>query len=268
MFSGIFGDTLIGAVLAGAGCGLMGAFVVQLNLSSLGFTMSHAAFAGAALGLLLNWNPVLLAIFFSVAVAAALGPVAMQAKLSANVISGIIFPLTMALGLTFLRFSPGTALSSTAISLLWGSILGVSRIELIELAILTVAIVALVALFWKEFLAILLDMKLAQESGINPRPFYYLVLFLTGVTVALSLKLVGGLLIFTLMINPASTAYQFFYDMKKIILFAPLIGAVSAVLGLLFSFGLDLPVGSSIALVSTVGFAAAVAFSPKRRGRP
>ncbi|HIC96695.1 TPA: metal ABC transporter permease, partial [Candidatus Bipolaricaulota bacterium] len=144
-------------------------------------------------------------------------------------------------------------------------ILGVTRVELLQLAALTAALAGLVGLFFKEFLAILFDLKLARESGLNPRPFFYLILFLTGITVSLSLKLIGGLLVFALMINPASTAFQFFYDMKKIILVAPLIGAGSALLGLLVSFMIDLPVGSAIALVSTLGFAGAVAISPKRR---
>lgn len=265
MFSAIFLSTLLGAVLAGAACGLMGAFVVRMNLSSLGFTMSHAAFAGAALGLVLGWNPLILAILFSMAVAGALGPVAERAKLEANVIIGITFPLTMALGLIFLRFVPGTAMSSQALGLLWGSILGVSRTELSQLLVLAAVMTVLIGLFSKEFLAILLDMRLARESGINPRPFYYLILFLTGLTVSLSLKLIGGLLVFALMINPASTAFQFFSDMRRIILFAPLIGAASAILGLVASFGLDLPVGSSIALVSTLLFGIAVTLSPKRR---
>lgn len=261
----LFLATLLGAILAGGACGLMGAFVVRLNLSSLGFTMSHAAFAGAALGLVVGWNPLLLAILFSMVVAAALGPAAERAKLETNAIIGVTFPLTMALGLIFLRFAPGTAMSSTAIGLLWGSILGVSRAELLELTALSGAMVGLIVLFFKEFLAILLDMKLAREAGLNPRPFYYSVLFLTGTTVSLSLKLIGGLLVFALMINPAATAFQFFNDMKKIILFAPLIGGGAAALGLLASFGLDLPVGSAIALVSTLIFAMSAALSPKRR---
>ncbi|MCR4404174.1 MAG: metal ABC transporter permease [Candidatus Acetothermia bacterium] len=265
MLLGIFSSTLVGAILAGWSCGLVGAFVVRLNLSSLGFTMSHAAFAGAALGLLLDWDPLLLASLFSLAVAGALGPAAERAKLEPNVIIGITFPLTMALGLIFLRFAPGTALSSTALGLLWGSVLGVTEMELLELAFLSGAMVVLIALFFKEFLAILLDMKLAREAGLNPRPFYYAILFLTGMTVALSLKLIGGLLVFALMINPAATAFQFLHDMKKIILFSPLIGAGAAALGLLGSFAFDLPVGSAIALVSTAGFGLAVALSPKRR---
>jgi len=261
----IFLSTLLGALLAGAACGLIGAFVVRMNLSALGFTMSHAAFAGAALGLLLGWEPLVLAILFSMVIAALLGPAAERTKLEANVIIGITFPLTMALGLIFLKFSPGTAMSATALSLLWGSILGVTRAELLQLLVLAGTMGLLIALFFKEFLAILLDLKLARESGLNPRPFYYLVLFLTGITVSLALKLVGGLLVFALMINPASTAFQFLHDMRKIILFSPLIGAGYAALGVLLSFAVDLPVGSSIALVSTAGFAGAVVVSPKRR---
>jgi len=83
--------------------------------------------------------------------------------------------------------------------------------------------------------------------------------------VAFSIKLVGGLLIFALIVNPASAAYQFFYDFKKILIFSPLFGIFFSLSGLVLSFLLDLPVGSAIAMVSSVGFGISVLLSPKRR---
>jgi len=257
--------TIIGASLAGISCSLMGVFVVRMKLSSLGFCMSHAAFAGSALGLVLSFNSLLMALIFSTVIAFILGPLAEKARLHTDVILGVLFSLTMALGLIFLNLAPETAMSSTAMSILWGSILGMSSTDVIRLAILTAIVVILMILFSKEFLSIMFDRKMAEASGIPTKPFYYLILFLTGVTVSLSLKLIGGLLIFALLVNPASTAYQFFYDIKKIIIFSPIFGVASCLLGISISFSLDLPVGSSIAIVSSLSFGTAVIFSPKRR---
>ncbi len=256
---------VIGAILTGIACSLIGVFVVRMNLSSLGFCMSHAAFAGAALGIFLNHDPLLLAMIFSACIALILGPIAEKAKLETNVIIGVLFSLMIALALLFLNLSPGEAASSSALGILWGSIIALKLSDVLMLSGLTVVIVILMLLFSKEFYAIMFDRKLAEACGISTKPFYYLILFLTSITIALSLKLVGGLLIFALMVNPASTAYQFFYDMRKIVFATPIIGAFSCLLGLYASFVLDFPVGSSIAIVSSLLFALAVIISPKRK---
>ena len=256
---------LAGAVLTGISCSLVGSFVVRMNLSSLGFCMSHAAFAGAALGLVLSVNPLVVSIGFSTSIALILGPVAEKAKLPTNVILGIFFSLMISLGLIFLNLAPQTAMSSAALSILWGSILGMTVENVLYLLILTFGIILVFFLFFKEFQSIMFSQKLAESSGINTRPFYYLMLFLTGVTVAFSLKLVGGLLVFALMVNPASSAYQFSYDMKRITLLTPFIGVICCITGIAVSFLLDLPTGSSIAVISSVFFGLSVLVSPKRR---
>lgn len=146
-----------------------------------------------------------------------------------------------------------------------GSILGMSGGDVVRLAILTAIIIALMVIFSKEFRAMMLNKKMAEASGIPTKPLYYLILFLTGVTVSLSLKLIGGLLIFALLVIPTSTAYQFFYDIKKVIIFSPLFGVGACLVGILIFPLADLPVGSSIAVVSSLTFGMAVIFSPKRR---
>ena len=107
--------------------------------------------------------------------------------------------------------------------------------------------------------------KLAESAGINTRLFYFAVLFFTGFAVSLSLQLVGGLLVFALIVNPTSTAYQFFYDFKKIVIVSPVIGIVSCLIGFLLSLMTDFPIGASIVIISAIFFAIAIAISPKRR---
>jgi zinc/manganese transport system permease protein len=257
--------TLLGTCLAGAVCSLIGTFIVRMKLTSLGFCMSHAAFAGSALGLALSLPPLWFALAFSILVAVILGPLTDKSRLQPEIILGILFSLTMALGLTFLNFIPDSAMSSTAMSILWGSILGITYIDVLRLSILTFSILLVIILFFKEFHAIMFNRKMAEASGISTKPFYYLILFLTAITVAFSIKLVGGLLIFALIVNPASSAYQFFYDFKKILIFSPLFGILFSLGGIVLSFLLDFPVGSSIAIISSIGFGISVVLSPKRK---
>jgi ABC-type Mn2+/Zn2+ transport system permease subunit len=107
--------------------------------------------------------------------------------------------------------------------------------------------------------------KLAESSGINTKLFYFAVLFFTGFAVSLSLRLVGGLLVYALIINPTSSAYQFFYDFKKILIFSPLIGIISCLVGFWLSLITDFPIGASIVIISAIIFAIAIILSPKRR---
>jgi len=247
------------SLLAGAACSIIGVFVVRMNLSSVGFCMSHAAFAGAAFGLMLSTDPLLCAVGFATGTAFLLGPVSEKAP---DVILGVIFSLMLALGFIFLNFVPGTAASTAALSILWGSIFGVTLIDLILLALLTLVICITVIVFFKEFEV---DRKMAEAAGIPTRPLYFLMLFLTGLTVALTLKLVGGLLVFALIVNSASTIYQFSYSLRRIMIASPILGSMVCLLGFHFSLLTDFPIGSSIVIISSLIFAFALLISPKRR---
>lgn len=227
--------------------------------------MAHAAFAGAALGFLVPVPPLLLALLFALAVAALLGPVSEFTRLPAEVVLGVSFPLTMALGFVFLALAPGEAFGSPALSLLWGSLLGVGWRDVGLLSGVLAGSGGLLILFRREVLSVLLDRRLAEEAGIPARPYLWLILFLIAAAVAVSLKLVGGILIYSLLMLPASAAGQLVYDIKKSMILAPLIGALSALGGFAASWSFDLPVGAAIALVAASGFALATLLTPKRR---
>ena len=257
--------SILGAILAGFACSTMGVFVVRMNLASIGFCMSHAAFAGAAFGLMLSIDPLITAILFSFGTALLLGPVAEKARLENNVVIGFLFSIMIALAFIFLNFIPGQAASATALRILWGSIFAVGWDDLLFLSLLCFFLILFIIVFYKELLAVMFHRKLAESSGINTRLFYFMILFFTGFAVSLSLRLVGGLLVFALIINPTSTTYQFFYDFKKIIIFSPVIGVVSCLVGFWLSWVTYFPIGASIVIVSALFFAVSIIFSPKRK---
>ncbi|MFO8077872.1 MAG: metal ABC transporter permease [Thermoplasmatota archaeon] len=257
--------SILGAVLAGFVCSTMGTFVVRMNLSSIGYCMSHAAFAGAAFGILISIDPMISAVFFAFATALILGPLSEKARLESNVVIGFLFSVMIALGFIFLSLKPGEAATGRALSILWGSLFSVSYDNVLLLLLLSFVLLVFVLVFYKELVAVMFHRKLAESAGINTKLFYFAVLFFTGFAVALSLKLVGGLLVFALIVNPTSTAYQFFYDFKKIMIFSPLIGIMSCLIGFYVSLMLDFPIGAAIVVVSASIFAVSLLVSPKRK---
>lgn len=256
---------LIACILAGFLMGLIGVFVVRMRLSAIGYSMSHGAFAGAALGVATSTNPLVTGLVFASATAFLIGPIADKARLHVDTITSIIFPLNMALAFVFLTLAPEVGLSSQVASVLWGSIISMTNSDLVFLVTLFAGTLALVYLVWKELFAIMFNRKLAEADGINTKPFIYMIIFLAGVVVTFSLKLVGGLLIYALLFNPASTVLQFSENMRKVIVYSPLVGMITTVAGLLVSLFFNLPVGSCIVIVSTIVFAFALLLSPKRR---
>lgn len=257
--------SILGAILAGFACSTMGNFVVRMNLSSIGYCMSHAAFAGAAFGLLITVDPMLTAVLFAIITAMVLGPLAEKARLESNVVIGFMFSFMIALAFVFLYAKPGEAATGKALSILWGSLFSVDFNDVILLSVLSFILLVFIIVFYKELIAVMFNRKMAESVGINTRIFYFAVLFFTGFAVALSLKIVGGLLVFALIINPTSTSYQFFFDFKKIMIFSPIFGIVSCLIGFYFSWFYDFPIGASIVIVSAVMFAIAIVVSPKRK---
>ena len=256
---------LIACILAGFLMGLIGVFVVRMRLSAIGYSMTHGAFAGAALGVATATNPLVTGLLFASGTAFLIGPIADKARLHADTITSIVFPLNMALAFVFLTLTPEVGLSSQVANVLWGSIISMTNTDLVYLTTLFAATLAIIYFVWKELFAIMFNRKLAEADGINTKPFIYLIIFLAGVVITFSLKLVGGLLIYALIFNPASTALQFSENMRKVVIASPLIGMSTTVSGLVVSLFFDLPVGSCIVIVSTIVFVIALLLSPKRR---
>ncbi len=123
-------------------------FVVRMNLASIGYLMSHAAFAGAAFGLMISIDPMIGAIIFSFGTAIILGPLAEKARLQSNVVIGFLFSFMIALAFIFLNYIPGQAASGTALRILWGSIFSVSSNDLLLLLLLSFILIIFIVVFY------------------------------------------------------------------------------------------------------------------------
>jgi len=256
-------NALLSAFLGGIACATIGVFVVLLHMPFIGVCMAHAAFAGALLGLWLGFNPMIGAFAFSLASAAVVGPLADRGELNPETSVGVIFSLMLGLAFLFMGLMPGP--KSAALELLWGSILTNTRIDIVILGIVTALVIGIVFIFYKEIQATVFQRDMARAVGIPATAMLYSILFLTGATITASFSSIGGLLIFSLILNPAAAAYQLTYSMKRMFLISAGFGVLSGWSGLLISYLFNIPSGATIVVTSSIIFMFAVIFSPKRK---
>jgi manganese/iron transport system permease protein len=256
-------NAILSAFFGGAACATIGVFVVLMHMPFIGVAMSHAAFAGALLGLWLGFEPLIGAFVISLLAAAVIGPLADRGELSPETSVGIIFSLMLGLAFLFLGLMSGP--KSEALALLWGSILTNTRGDIIFLAVVAVVVAGLVFLFYKQIQATIFHRGMALSVGIPATLIFYGILFLTGATITATLRSVGGLLIFSLILNPAAAAYQLTYSMKRMFLLSAGFGVLSGWLGLFMSYLFDIPSGATIVITSSAIFLLATILSPKRR---
>jgi manganese/iron transport system permease protein len=169
------------------------------------------------------------------------------------------------LGIAFLFIGLMPSTKSAALELFWGNILTNTTSDIILLGIVTVVVVGLVAVFYKEIKATIFNRNVALSVGISATLVLYGILFLTGATITATLRSIGGLLIFSLILNPASAAYQLTYSLKRMFIYSAVFGVFSCWAGLLFSYLFNIPSGATIVIVSSLVFLFAAIFSPKRR---
>jgi zinc/manganese transport system permease protein len=252
-------------VFASIACSILGVVISRMNLASIGFTMSHAAFAGASIGMFLETNAQMAAIAFSVGVAALIGPISDKAKMAADATLGVLFALCMAVAIFLISYMQYLGRGLSASSLLFGDVISLYREEIYALAAVSLLTIIFVLLFYKEICAIMFNMKIAQASGMRVQVVYYILLFIIALSVALCLNIVGGLLIFVWLVTPASIASQFCFDVKSMFIAAPLVALLVSAFGVWAGFEYTLPIAPLVALLLTGTFGLAVMLSKKRK---
>jgi ABC-type Mn2+/Zn2+ transport system permease subunit len=258
--------SLLAAAMVGGLCSLIGVFVVLRGLAFVGAGTAHAAFAGVALAYLTGWPPLALAIVFGLATVWITGWVEEKGTMKLDVSIGILYTTTMALAILFIGLMK--AYNAEVYGYLFGNVLSVTPEELRIIGGLTVAVVGTILLFSKELYFIAFDQEMAEASGVPARRIFFLLLTLVALTVVVSLKTVGAILVFAMVLIPASTAYQLTHSLSTLTWYSLIIGIVCSVAGVLLSAVWDIPSGPAIVLLSTLVFFISILLSPKRLKQP
>ena len=252
-----FIPVIAAGVVGGGSTGLLGVYIVGMRIPLIGICMSHAAMAGSIFGYLLGWPQTLCGLAAAV-IASFLVSLLTQEHLRINtdVALGIMLSLTMGLAFLGIGLIPGP--KTRALGLMWGSLLFVQWREVFIIAATSMALLLFLSLFSKEIKAILFSRPLAKASGVHEGLVWALFLALCGATLTVNLSVVGGLMIYSLMVNPAAAALQLCRSYLSALVTAVSLGALSAFGGFVIAYRFDLPVGACIVLFSSALFAAAV----------
>jgi zinc transport system permease protein len=255
------------AFAAGAIVGLVapavGFFLVQRGMSLIGDGIGHAAFAGVALGYLLGVSPVATALGTSVAGAVTVEWLRARRRAAGDQALALLFYTGIAAGVVLV--SAAGALNANLFAFLFGSILTVTRGDLLLVAILGTLALALIAALYRALVATALDEEGARVSGLPVGVLNVVLAAIAGVTIAVSMRIVGILLIAALMVLPALAAGRIAWSVRSTILLAMGIGLASVFAGLVVSYYADLAPGGTIVLAAAASFALTSAAAAARR---
>ena len=249
-------DFVLYALAAGialaAVAGPMGSLVVWRRMSYFGDTLAHSALLGIAIGLITDSSPQLSIIITCLLFAFILTLLDRRPSVSTDTLLGILAHSSLALGIVVLALADSIRVNLEAY--LFGALLTISTTDLLWVLGVILFVAAAFYKFWSEFLSITVHKELAEIEGANIAKMNLILLLLIALIIAVSMKIVGVLLITSLLIVPPAAARQLSKNPEEMALKASIIGIISVVMGIFSAFYLDVPVGPAIVVVATLIF--------------
>ena len=265
----MFEDFFIRALLAGAGVALvagpMGCFVVWRRMAYFGDTMAHAALLGVALALLFDIEIVLGVFAVTASGAVLLATAERRLHLSTDVLLGILAHGTLACGLVLAALLPDIRIDLLAF--LFGDILAVGTADLAVIYGGAVVILVVLALIWRPFLAATVNEELAAAEKLHPARARLIFMMLMAAMIAIAMKIVGILLITSLLVIPAATARRLASGPEQMAVVAAGLGVISVFVGLGGSYEFDVPAGPAVVVAALLMFVVVLALHGLLRHR-
>lgn len=239
-------------------CATLGTFLVLRRFSLIGDGLAHVTFGGVAVGLFLNLYPMYVAIPIVMISSLGILKLVEKARLYGDAAIGIVSSLGIASGI--LLASAAGGFNIDLFSYLFGNLLAISTTEVISSILLAVALILVIWFYYHELLSITFDEESAKASGIKTKTINGILVVLTSLTVVLAMRVVGIMLISSLLILPPVTALQLARGFRMTILIASACGILSVILGIFISLIADLPAGATIVILNFVFFISSFVF--------
>lgn len=248
-----FQHALIGSLLASIACGLIGTYIVTRRLVFISGGLTHASFGGIGLGLFTGVSPILSAAVFSVFSAFGVEWLSRRKDMREDSAIAVFWTFGMALGVIFTFLSPGFTPDLSAY--LFGNILTVTLGDIALLGGLAVLLALFFALYLRPIIYVAFDREFARSQGIPVQMFEYALMMFIALTIVACLRMVGIVLVISLLTIPQMTANLFSHRFHRIIWLSIGIGYLSCLGGLMISFYLNVPSGASIIFFSIIIYA-------------
>ncbi len=244
---------LAAAVLVALVCASVGVFVVLRGLAFLGDAIAHAAFPGVVIAFMLKVNVVIGGSVAAVLSALAIGAVARRSGLKEDTAIGVVFSGMFALGIVL--FSSIRSYTGDLLGILFGDVLGVTADQLAVGAVTAAVVLLALWIIWRQLVFVSFDPIGAAAAGLNTLRYDTLLLGLIGLAIAVSVQIVGVVLVVAMLVTPAATARLVAQDIRTLVIVALLVAVCSAIAGIWLSYYVNAASGGTIVLVATSLFA-------------
>lgn len=247
-----FQHALLGSLFTAIACGLVGTYIVSRRLVFISGGITHASFGGLGLGFYLGMNPIASAMLFAVLAAFGVEWASKSQQIREDSAIAGVWSLGMALGVIFIFLTPGYAPNLSAY--LFGNILTIAPTDILASAVLSIVVLLLFGIFTREIIYVAFDPAFAKTQQLPVRLIEYLMMCLIAVTIVLAIRMVGIMLLMSLLTLPQITVNLLTSDFRKIMWGSVLIGFGGSVVGLFLSYYLNIPSGAFIILVLILFF--------------
>ena len=248
---GYLSNALAACVLSGITCGVVGTYVVCRRMVFLAGGITHASFGGLGIAFYAGANPIAGAMVFAVLSALGIEWAGSRGRIREDSAIGIIWSVGMAVGALFMSLRPGYTSGDLA-GYLFGSIVTVTDSDVAALAILTAAIMAGALLWLRPVMYVAFDRDFARSRGIPTRVISYAMAALVAVTIVLSIRIMGIVLLISLLTMPVAIVNALSKSYRTIALCAPLVAVAGNVAGLVASYNFEVPPGAAIIFTLTL----------------
>ena len=240
-------NAFIAAILSGITCGIVGSYIVTRRIVFLSSGITHASFGGLGIALYAGIDPLLGALSFASISSLGTEFASRRGRIREDSVVGIIWSMGMAIGALFMSLRPGYATDLT--SYLFGNILLVTPRDIVWLAILTVALIIGAVVWLRRLMYITFDEEYAKSQGISTTLVAYVMAVVIAIAIVLSIKVMGIILLLSLITIPTVIANDITKDFRKITPLSAIIAVVGNISGFIFSYEYDIPTGSCIIFI-------------------
>lgn len=248
-----FQHALLGSLFASIACGTIGTYIVTRRLVFISGGITHASFGGIGIGLYTGVSPILSAAIFSVLSAFGVEWLSKRKDMREDSAIAVFWTFGMAIGIIFSFLAPGFTPDLSAF--LFGNILTITITDIWMLVILSTVLTCFFSCFLNTIIYIAFDREYARSQRIPVRLFEYLLMMFIALTIVSCLRLIGIVLVISLLTLPQMTANLFTHSFKKIIFLSVGIGFTSCLGGLLLSYQIQVPSGAAIIFFSIILYA-------------
>ena len=248
-------------ILVGIICGAIGVFVILRGLAFLGDALAHAIFPGVVIAFILGGNFLICALVAAVLVSLGIGAISQGGRITNDTAVGVLFVGAFSLGIALMSTQSGYTRDLN--TFLFGSILGVTRSDLLLTLAVGAVVLAGILIFRRELTMISFDRPFSRSSGLNLWLHDQIFLVLLALAIVISLQTVGNILVLAMLVTPAATARLLTNRLRVMVGLSALLGALSGVTGLYVSYYQSVPSGAAVVLVATLLFGLVYLFAPQ-----